>query len=109
MDSATAPSASRRPPPRTTSPHSIPSMDLELLDQALAANGQPSFRARQVWEWVARGAAAYEQMTNLPGPLREWLGEHVPFSTLRLRVERRASDGTAKALFATADGRPLEA
>jgi 23S rRNA (adenine2503-C2)-methyltransferase len=84
-------------------------MDLQLLDQTLAANGQPPFRARQVWEWAARGASGYEQMTNLPGALREWLDQTVPFSSLELREERRASDGTVKALFATADRRPLEA
>jgi 23S rRNA (adenine2503-C2)-methyltransferase len=84
-------------------------VDLELLDHTLAANGQPAFRARQVWEWAARGASGYEQMTNLPRPLREWLSEAVPFSSLELRDERSASDGTVKALFATADGRPLEA
>jgi 23S rRNA (adenine2503-C2)-methyltransferase len=84
-------------------------MDLELLDRTLAANGQPAFRARQVWEWAAKGAAGYEQMTNLPAPLREWLGEAVPFSSLELLEERNASDGTVKTLFATGDGRPLEA
>ncbi|MFZ2113963.1 MAG: 23S rRNA (adenine(2503)-C(2))-methyltransferase RlmN [Solirubrobacteraceae bacterium] len=84
-------------------------MDLEFLDQTLAANGQPPFRAHQVWEWAAKGVSGYEQMTNLPGPLREWLGENVPFSSLELREQRRASDGTVKALFTTADGRPLEA
>jgi 23S rRNA (adenine2503-C2)-methyltransferase len=84
-------------------------MDLELLDQTLAANGQPAFRAHQVWEWAAKGVSGYAQMTNLPGPLREWLGENVPFSSLELREQRRASDGTVKALFTTADGRPLEA
>jgi 23S rRNA (adenine2503-C2)-methyltransferase len=82
---------------------------LELLDQALAAAGQPAFRARQVWEWAAKGANGYEQMTNLPAPLREWLGENVPFSSLELREQRSASDGTVKALLTTADGRPLEA
>jgi 23S rRNA (adenine2503-C2)-methyltransferase len=84
-------------------------MDLQLLDQTLAAADQPAFRARQVWEWAARGASDYAQMTNLPASLREWLGENVPFSSLDLREERRASDDTVKALFATADGRPLEA
>lgn len=84
-------------------------MDLELLDRTLAANGQPAFRARQVWEWAAKGVTGYEQMTNLPSPLREWLGENVPFSSLELREQRTASDGTVKALFATADQRPLEA
>jgi 23S rRNA (adenine2503-C2)-methyltransferase len=84
-------------------------MDLQLLDRALAASGQPAFRARQVWEWAAKGVSGYEQMTNLPGPLREWLGENVPFSSLGLREQRIASDGTVKALFATGDQRPLEA
>jgi 23S rRNA (adenine2503-C2)-methyltransferase len=84
-------------------------MDLALLDRTLADAGQPQFRSRQVWEWVAKGARGYEQMTNLPGALRAWLEENVPFSSLELREQRRASDGTLKALFHTADGRPLEA
>ncbi|HEX4837506.1 MAG TPA: 23S rRNA (adenine(2503)-C(2))-methyltransferase RlmN [Solirubrobacteraceae bacterium] len=84
-------------------------MDLQLLDQTLAGDGQPPFRARQVWEWAAKGAAGYEEMTNLPLALRERLREAVPFSSLDLRDERTARDGTVKALFHTADGRPLEA
>jgi 23S rRNA (adenine2503-C2)-methyltransferase len=84
-------------------------MDLELLTQTLAARGEPPFRARQVWEWTARGVASYAAMTNLPGTLREALAEEVPFSCLELRREAHARDGTVKALFATADGRPVEA
>ncbi len=84
-------------------------MDLQLLRETLAARGEPGFRARQVWEWVAGGARSYEEMTNLPLRLREALDRELPFSSLTLRSEARASDGTVKALFATADGRPLEA
>ncbi len=62
-----------------------------------------------MWEWAAKGATGYEQMTNLPAPLREWLQENVPFSTLSSREQRTASDGTVKVLFETADDRPLEA
>jgi len=47
-------------------------------------------------------------MTNLPGPLREQLAERVPLSSLAVEREALASDGTEKALFSTADGRPLE-
>jgi 23S rRNA (adenine2503-C2)-methyltransferase len=83
-------------------------MDLELLEQTLAAHGQPAFRARQVWAWMAGGTSDYEQMTNLPGVLRETLERELPFSSLELREQREASDGTVKALFATADGRALE-
>jgi 23S rRNA (adenine2503-C2)-methyltransferase len=84
-------------------------MDLLQLEQRLAARGEPGFRARQVWEWAARGAGSYGVMTNLPRELRERLSEELPFSSLRLVREALASDGTEKALFMTADGRPLEA
>ena len=84
-------------------------MDLSLLDERLAAWGQPGFRSRQVWEWAARGAGSYGEMTNLPLDLREQLADEVPFSSLVAVREALAADGTEKALFETADGRPLEA
>src|SRR3954447_9292692 len=84
-------------------------MDLALLQLTLAAAGQPKFRARQVWEWTARGASGYAEMTNLPAALRTELTERVPFSTLTLERELHARDGTIKALFTTHDGRPVEA
>jgi 23S rRNA (adenine2503-C2)-methyltransferase len=84
-------------------------MDLELLDRTLADAGEPAFRARQVWEWTARGTAGYEQMTNLPAGLRAALAAEVPFSSLTLEHEAHARDGTVKALFSTHDGRAVEA
>ena len=82
-------------------------MNLELLAEALT--GEPSYRARQVWEWTARGASGYDEMTNLPAGLRAELAERIPFSTLELAHEARSSDGTVKALFRTQDGHPVEA
>jgi len=84
-------------------------MDLELLERTLVARGEPAFRARQVWAWTAKGAGGYEQMTNLPASLRTTLERELPFSSIELREQRQAGDGTLKGLFATADGRPLEA
>jgi 23S rRNA (adenine2503-C2)-methyltransferase len=84
-------------------------MDLVLLDRTLAENDERSYRARQVWEWTARGARSYDEMTTLPKALRTTLSEAVPFSTLELVTERQSRDGTAKALFHTADGHPVEA
>jgi 23S rRNA (adenine2503-C2)-methyltransferase len=84
-------------------------VDLALLEQTLADLGQPRFRAGQVWRWAARGATGYEAMTDLPTGLRTELQARVPFSSLGLEREARASDGTIKALFTTHDGRPLEA
>jgi 23S rRNA (adenine2503-C2)-methyltransferase len=89
--------------------HNFQPMDLKLLADRLKAAEEPPFRARQVWEWAARGAASYDDMTNLPLELRERLEGDVPFSSLRLAHEALASDGTEKALFHTHDGRPVEA
>ena len=83
-------------------------MDLELLDTTLAEAGEPAYRSRQVWEWIARGATSYDEMTNVSVELRELLAERVPVSSLTLRSEALASDGTEKALFDTTDGRPVE-
>ena len=84
-------------------------MDLALLERALADRGEPSYRARQVWEWTARGAASYEDMTTLPKALRSALAEDVPYSTLSVVTERESRDGTLKTLFRTHDGHPVEA
>jgi 23S rRNA (adenine2503-C2)-methyltransferase len=83
-------------------------VDLDLLTERMDERGEPRFRSRQVWEWAARGAASYDDMTNLPLALRERLAGEVPFSSLELEHEAVASDETRKALFRTTDGRPLE-
>ena len=84
-------------------------MDQHVLEDFLRARGEPGFRARQVWEWAARGAASYAEMTNLPVGLREELARSVPLSSLTVEREALARDGTEKALMRTADGRPIEA
>ncbi len=82
-------------------------MDLELVTEVLA--DEPAYRSRQVWEWAARGARSYGEMTNLPTEARALLEERAPFSTLTLVHQATSVDGTVKALFHTHDGHPLEA
>ena len=84
-------------------------MDRALLQRRLSERGQPAYRAGQVWDWAARGVGGYAEMTNLPGELRSELEQEVPFSTLELEREAKASDGTVKALFRTREGHPVEA
>ena len=48
-------------------------------------------------------------MTDLPRDAARGLEERCPFSTLTVEHEAHARDGTVKALFRTADGRPVEA
>ena len=75
----------------------------------MSERGQPAYRAGQVWDWAARGVGGYAEMTNLPGELRSELEQEVPFSTLEVEREAKASDGTVKALFRTREGHPVEA
>jgi 23S rRNA (adenine2503-C2)-methyltransferase len=84
-------------------------VDLSLLEAELRDRGEPEYRARQVWQWAARGATGYAAMTNLPRGLREQLAAAVPFSTLAVETERESRDGTVKTLFRTGDGHPVEA
>ncbi len=70
----------RDPPPNLSR-----AMDLARLDSFIAERGEPAYRADQVREWAARGAAGYEEMTNLPAALRAELERGVPFSTLERR------------------------
>ena len=84
-------------------------MDLDLLQARLADLGEPSYRARQAWDWAAGGVEGYHAMTNLPRALRETLEADVPFSTLTAENEQNARDGTVKTLFRTADGHTVEA
>ena len=82
-------------------------MNLDAVSTLLA--GEPAYRTRQIWEWTARGAKSFDEMTNLPAGMRRTLTDEVPFSTLDLVHEARSSDGTVKALFHTTDGHPVEA
>ncbi len=84
-------------------------MDLAELERRLDEVGEPPYRARQIWRWLAAGVGSFEEMTNLPLGLRRRLAAELPISSLSLLREARSRDGTVKALFETTDGRPLEA
>ncbi|HNG58093.1 MAG TPA: 23S rRNA (adenine(2503)-C(2))-methyltransferase RlmN, partial [Solirubrobacterales bacterium] len=84
-------------------------MDLTLLEETMAGLEQPAYRTGQVWEWLARGAGSFDEMTNLPASLRQELEGRLPISTLEVDASMKSVDGTEKALFLTADGRPVEA
>ncbi|HUO71393.1 MAG TPA: 23S rRNA (adenine(2503)-C(2))-methyltransferase RlmN [Solirubrobacteraceae bacterium] len=84
-------------------------VDLTLLTDTLEELREPRYRARQVWRWLAQGADGFDAMTDLPARLRAALDDAVPFATLAVEHEAHAADRTVKALFRTADGRPVEA
>ncbi len=87
----------------------LKSMTLEEMEVLLKGWGEPSFRAGQVFTWLHRGVASFDEMSNLPKALRERLGSEC-FLT-RPTVERKqvsAQDGTIKYLWRLADGNCIE-
>ena len=48
----------------------LKSMNLTEMAAFFKELGQPAFRARQVYQWLHRGARSFGEMTNLPKPLR---------------------------------------
>ncbi len=83
-------------------------MDLDLVAETLSA--EPPYRSRQVWEWAARGAPSYAEMTNLSTRARAPCSKSACRSRRStLAHEATSVDGTVKALFHTSDGHPVEA
>lgn len=75
----------------------------------LTANGFETFRAKQVFDWFKNGASSFDEMTNLPIKLREFLKEHyvIPSAAIE-RKQVSALDGTVKYLFRLDDGEHIE-
>ncbi len=87
----------------------IKCLTLDELKPALTALGQPAFRARQVYTWLHRGVRSFEEMTDLPKPLRQTLAERY-LLTAPVPVRRQESrlDGTVKYLWQLHDGNCVE-
>lgn len=86
---------------------------LSMLPEEIAAEfkekGLPAFRAKQVSQWLARGAASFDEMENLSKDLRASLAEE--YSIYRpqiLRKQTSALDGTIKYLWGLEDGNAVE-
>ena len=87
----------------------IKSMTLTQMQEAFAAMGEPKFRAKQVFVWLHKGAASFDEMTNLSLPLRRRLDELYYITVPKaVRVQRSKKDGTIKYLWRLRDGNCVE-
>ena len=87
----------------------LKSMSQQEMTELLRSMGQPAFRGRQVFSWLHRGAASFEEMTDLPKALRERLGTECALTVPRLeRKQVSRLDGTIKYLWELADGNCIE-
>ena len=87
----------------------IKAMLPEEIAAALAEMGQPKYRAKQIFQWLARGVTSFDEMTNLSKDLRAALAEQFYISRLEmLRKQVSAMDGTIKYLWQLDDGNAVE-
>ena len=87
----------------------IKAMLPEEIAAALAEMGQPKYRAKQIFQWLARGVTSFDEMTNLSKDLRAALSERFYISKLEmLRKQVSAIDGTIKYLWQLGDGNAVE-
>ena len=87
----------------------LKSMSLREMTEALEALGQPAFRGKQVFTWLHKGAASFDEMTNLPKALRDKLKTEYFITVPRVaRKQVSRQDGTVKYLWELRDGNCIE-
>ncbi len=86
------------------------SLSLQELQVLVDRMGEKPFRAKQLFRWLHfRGAASFEEMTDLPRPFREKLVKEARLATLAIDAVQQSIDGTRKYRLRTQDGRFIEA
>ncbi len=88
----------------------IKSLTLSELKEEVLSLGEPSFRAKQIYEWMhVKLVRSFKEMTNLSKAFREECGKRYRFTALfPVRVQESVLDGTKKFLFALEDGNVVE-
>ncbi len=88
--------------------HLLATAPAELI-QWLKNQGQPKFRAGQIFKWIYhRRARSFDEMTDLPLVLRQQLADSFELFTTSILVEQLAQDGTEKLLIGLRGGGQVE-
>lgn len=87
----------------------IGSMTPEELAAWLKEQGEPAFRAKQIFHWLYRGVTSFDEMSDLSKALRQKLAEQC-FLTVPKVARKQVSklDGTIKYLWELSDGNCIE-
>ncbi|MDD6023490.1 MAG: 23S rRNA (adenine(2503)-C(2))-methyltransferase RlmN [Oscillospiraceae bacterium] len=87
----------------------IKSMTLPQLEGAMEELGEKKFRAKQIFQWLGRGAECFEDMTNLSKQFRQKLDENFYlYAPQVVRRQESQRDGTMKYLWRLRDGNCVE-
>jgi 23S rRNA (adenine2503-C2)-methyltransferase len=87
----------------------IKSMTLEELTAWFKEQGEPAFRAKQVFHWLYRGVSSFDEMSDLSKSLRQKLSQSCFITAPKVaRKQVSAQDGTIKYLWELADENCIE-
>ena len=87
----------------------LKSMTPQELAIFLGSLGQPAYRAGQVYAWLHRGVASFDEMTDLSKELRQLLKEKAEISSLIIKKRLESTlDNTVKYLYGLSDGESIE-
>ncbi len=92
-----------------TEKHDLRSLFPEEIASILKEHGIESYRAGQIVSWLQKGAASFDEMTNISKSAREKLSQIFRIDNM-IEAENRVSkiDGTTKYLFTLPDGEYVE-
>lgn len=88
----------------------LKSLDIEELTEYVKSIGEPSYRAKQLYEWMhIHLARSYDDMKNIPKSLKEKLKKDASFVSLKIeKMQVSKLDETRKYLFMLQDGNYVE-
>lgn len=83
---------------------------LSEMEDWIVKNGFPKFRAKQIQDYLYRRYIfSFDDMKQLPGPMRDWLKENAQLSKPEIMSQIQSTDGdTTKLLLKLSDGSLVE-
>jgi 23S rRNA (adenine2503-C2)-methyltransferase len=93
----------------TTKKTDIRALDLTQLQQHFSSIKEPSYRAKQVYQWLwEKSARTFAEMSNLSKDLRQKLDEHFAINVVEVNSSQFSNDHTIKNAFRLYDGNIVE-
>lgn len=87
----------------------IRNLTLEELRQEMLQRNEPSFRAKQVYEWIwKKSVRTFDQMVNIPKETRSWLADNYSLQCVETADFQISVDRTIKSSFSLHDGNLIE-
>ncbi len=92
-----------------TTKKDIRSLELSQLTELFSTINEPSFRAKQVYDWLwAKRATSFHEMSNLSKNLREYLETNFVINAVEISEKQISNDGTIKCAMKLHDNYVVE-